>query len=221
MFTGIIEAIGEVRAIQGHGTDLRLRIGTGKLDLADVECGDSIATSGACLTVIERGADWYAADVSVESLQMTTLGDLVPGALVNLEKAVAVGDRLGGHMVSGHVDGIGEVVGRWPDGRSQRFRLRAPEQLARYIAGKGSITVDGVSLTVNRVDGAEFELNLIPVTLAETTLGEYQAGQRVNLEVDLVARYLERLLLGDKAAISGAGLSADFLAEHGYIGSSR
>jgi riboflavin synthase len=221
MFTGIVAAVGEVRAIEAMGQDARLRIAAGKLDLSDVAPGDSIATSGVCLTVVERGADWYAADASVETLSLTTLGELGPGDGVNLEKALAVGDRLGGHLVSGHVDGVGEVLARWTDGRSERFRLRAPDALARYIAAKGSITVDGVSLTVNRVDGAEFELNIIPVTLAETTIGAYRAGRRVNLEVDLVARYLERLLAGDYAARPDGAIDAAFLAEHGYLDPQR
>jgi len=218
MFSGIIQAVGEVLALDRMGTDLRLRVGTGKLDLADVEPGDSIATSGCCLTVIERGDHWFSADASVETLSLTTLGNLRTGSSVNLEKALALGGRLGGHLVSGHVDGVGEIAAIWEDGRSRRIRIKAPDGLARYIAGKGSITVDGISLTVNRVEGAAFELNIIPVTLEETTLGSAKVGQAVNLEVDLLARYLERLLMGDAAAQPGAALSRDFLAAHGYLG---
>ncbi len=219
MFTGIIQATGEVRRLERRGGDVRLHVGTGKLDLGDVRLGDSIATSGVCLTVVEFGADWFAADVSLETLGLTTLGGLAAGARVNLEKAMAVGDRLGGHIVSGHVDGAGEVVSMAPDGRSTRYRLRAPAPLARYIAHKGSICVDGVSLTVNSVDGAEFELNIIPVTAHETIFGEYRPGTRVNLEVDLIARYLERLLQGDAAAYPASvpgGVTRELLAQNGF-----
>jgi len=219
MFTGIIQATGAIRRLERRGGDVRLHVGTGKLDLGDVRAGDSIATSGVCLTVVESGADWFAADVSLETLALTTLGGLAAGARVNLEKAMAVGDRLGGHIVSGHVDGVGEIVSMRPDGRSTRYRLRAPAALARYIAHKGSICVDGVSLTVNSVDGAEFELNIIPVTAAETIFGDYRPGTRVNLEVDVIARYLERLLLGEAAAHPGAaagGVTRELLARSGF-----
>jgi riboflavin synthase len=200
MFTGIIQAVGEVAAMQPAGGDLRLRIQTGKLDLADVALGDSICTNGVCLTVIELPGDGYWADVSVETLDFTTLGDLEPGSKVNLEKALTPASRLGGHIVSGHVDGVGEVVSLQEDARSIRFVMRAPDELAKYIAHKGSICVDGTSLTVNAVNGAEFDLNIIPQTMAETVFGEYQPGSRVNLEVDVIARYLERLVQGDAAA---------------------
>ena len=198
MFTGIIEAVGEIVSCELRGGDVRLQVKTNGLDLADVSLGDSIATNGVCLTVIELPGDGYVADVSSESLALTTIGQWQAGTAVNLEKAMAAGDRFGGHMVSRHVDGIGEVLERHPDARSERFRLRAPAELARYIAHKGSITVDGTSLTVNRVEGAEFELNIVPHTLENTVMDSYQPGSKVNLEVDLVARYLERLLQ-DKA----------------------
>ena len=218
MFTGIIQAVGEVAAMQPSGGDLRLRIHTGKLPLEDVALGDSICTNGACLTVIELPGDGYWADVSVETLNFTTLGDLKPGSRVNLEKALMPQSRLGGHIVSGHVDGVGEVVSLQEDARSWRFVLRAPDELARYIAHKGSICIDGTSLTVNAVNGAEFDLNIIPQTMAETIFGEYQPGSRVNLEVDVIARYLERLIQGDAAADPGAaGLSMDTLAENGFL----
>ena len=217
MFTGIIQAIGEVRRLERRGGDVRLHIGSGRLDMADVRHGDSIATSGVCLTVVEQGSDWYAADVSLETLALTTLGSLASGARVNLEKAMAVGERLGGHLVSGHVDGVGEIVALRPDGRSMRYRVRAPQELARYIAHKGSICVDGVSLTVNGVEGAEFELNIIPLTATETIFGSYRAGTRVNLEVDVIARYLERLLLGDaQAQALAGGISREFLLRNGF-----
>ena len=194
MFTGIIQATGAIRRLERRGGDVRLHVGTGKLDLGDVRAGDSIATSGVCLTVVESGADWFAADVSLETLGLTTLGGLAAGARVNLEKAMAVGDRLGGHIVSGHVDGVGEIVSLRPDGRSTRYRLRAPAALARYIAHKGSICVDGVSLTVNEVDGEGFEVALLPHTVSHTAFSQTAVGDAVNLEIDLVARYVERLL---------------------------
>lgn len=200
MFTGIIEAVGEIVACEPRSGDLRLRVKTFGLDLAGISLGDSIATNGVCLTVIELPGDGYVADVSSETLANTTIGDWQAGTPVNLERALTPSSRLGGHLVSGHIDAVGEVLSRHPDARSERFRLRAPDSLAKYIAHKGSITVDGTSLTVNRVEGAEFELNIVPHTLEHTVMGTYVPGSRVNLEVDLVARYLERLLLGDKAA---------------------
>lgn len=218
MFTGIIQAIGRIRAIEPAGGDTRLRIDTGKLDLGDVALGDSIAVNGVCLTAVELPGDGFWADVSGESLDKTTLGGLKIGQAVNLEKALTPSTRLGGHLVSGHVDGIGEVISRHAAARSVQFSIQAPDTLARYIAQKGSITVDGTSLTVNAVDAAVFELNIVPHTLTETIMDAYQVGTRVNLEVDLIARYLERLLLGERAAEPGAqGISMDLLAEHGFI----
>ena len=218
MFTGIIQAVGEIAAMEPSGGDMRLRVHTGKLPLGDVGLGDSIATNGVCLTVTSLPGDGYWADVSVETLDFTTLGNLSPGASVNLEKALTPESRLGGHIVSGHVDGVGEVVSLGEDARSWRFVFRAPDNLAKYIAHKGSICVDGTSLTVNTVNGAEFELNIIPQTMAETVFGEYKPGTKVNLEVDVIARYLERLVLGDAAADPAAsGLSMAQLAENGYL----
>lgn len=216
MFTGIITTVGTIAAMQPRGGDMRLRIATGKLDLSDVQLGDSIAVSGVCLTAIELPGDGFWADASRETLELTILGEIAPGMQVNLEKALTPTTRLGGHLVSGHVDGIGTVSEWRPDGRSWRLRVQAPDALARYIAAKGSICVDGVSLTVNRVDGAAFELNIVPHTLAETTLANFQVGRRVNLEVDLIARYLERLLLGDRAARPGGDLTEALLREHGF-----
>jgi len=215
MFTGIIQAVGEIQQIEQRGTDARYVIGTGELDMSDVQIGDSIAAQGVCLTAIEYGNDYYAADVSGETLSRTTFGQLVKGSAVNLEKSVTPTTRLGGHMVSGHVDGIGEVVDRSSDGRSERFVIKAPDELAKYIAEKGSICVDGISLTVNGIAGSQFDLNIVPHTLSVTTLGNLQAGGVVNLEVDVVARYLERLMLGDKAARTG-GITEGFLKEHGF-----
>lgn len=204
MFTGIIAALGTLAGSERRAGDLRLRIRTGALDLADVRLGDSIAVNGVCLTAVDLPGDGFVADVSVETLNFTTLGRWPVGARVNLEKALTPSSRLGGHLVSGHVDGVGEVISRHPDARSERFRLRAPDALARYIAHKGSIAVDGVSLTVNAVAGAEFELNIVPHTLAHTIMADYRPGSQVNLEVDVIARYLERLVLGERAAEAGA-----------------
>ncbi len=218
MFTGIIEAIGEVAALQAKNGDLRLRIITKGLNLVDVRMGDSIATNGVCLTVVELPGDGYWADVSRETLDNTTLPLWKLGQGVNLEKALTPQTRLGGHIVSGHVDGVGEVVSRRSDARSERFRIRAPKSLAKYIAHKGSITVDGTSLTVNKVEGAEFELNIVPHTLKWTIMDSYTPGSKVNLEVDVLARYLERLMLGDKAAESDGqgGITLEFLAKNGF-----
>jgi len=216
MFTGIIEAVGQVAAKQPKGIDLRLYLTTGKLDLGEVKTGDSIAVSGVCLTVTDLPGDGFWADVSRETLERTILGDLAPGSAVNLERALTPTTRLGGHLVSGHVDGIGVVTDFHQDGRSWRLQIQAPAALARYIAEKGSIGVDGVSLTVNGVDGARFDLNIVPHTLQETTIADYRPGRRVNLEVDIIARYLERLLLGEKAAQPGGRLSESLLREHGF-----
>lgn len=218
MFTGIIQAIGEVAALQHQGVDYRLRIRSGALDLGDVQLGDSIAVNGVCLTAVELPGDGFWADVSGETLAHTSFAALRVGSRVNLEKALLPTSRLGGHLVSGHVDGVGEVLSCGNDGRSVRFRIKAPAELAKYIAAKGSITIDGVSLTVNAVHGAEFELNIVPHTLQETTLADFAPGRRVNLEVDVIARYLERLLLGEQAAqLTGGGMTMAFLAQHGFL----
>ena len=194
MFTGIVQSVGRISALHSRGEDRRLVIDTAGLDLANAGLGDSIAVSGVCLTAVSLDDGRFAADVSNETLACTTLGSLAAGARVNLEKALTASTPLGGHLVSGHVDGVGEVLERGDDARSVRMRLRAPSTLSRYVARKGSICIDGVSLTVNEVDGDVFGINLVPHTLEHTTLGEFAAGRRVNLEVDLVARYLERLL---------------------------
>lgn len=219
MFTGIIEAIGTIRASQPKDGDLRLYIETGQLDLLDVGLGDSIATNGVCLTVVDLPGDGFWADVSCETLEYSTLLGLKVGSKVNLERALTPSTRLGGHIVSGHVDGVAEVVSLSEDARSWRFVMRAPDNLAKYISHKGSITVDGVSLTVNKVNGAEFELNIVPHTMQETIMGTYQQGSRFNIEVDVIARYLERLLMGEKASEGAAesNLSMAFLAENGFL----
>lgn len=194
MFTGIIEALGQITESHATGGDRRLRIQTGDLPLADVQLGDSIAVNGVCLTVAELLEDGFFADVSVETLQLTTLGALECPAPVNLERSLTPASRMGGHMVSGHVDGVAEVISRHPDGRSERFVLRAPDELARYIARKGSVALDGTSLTINDVRGSEFSINIVPHTLEHTVINDYRPGTRVNIEVDVIARYLERLL---------------------------
>ena len=217
MFTGIIQAVGTVRAIERRAGDVRLGINTGKLDLGDVSLGDSIAVNGVCLTAVELPGAGFAADVSRETLSLTSLGQLKPGSQVNLEKALTLATRLGGHLVSGHVDGMGKVVERHDDARSVRFSIEAPAELAKYIVHKGSITVDGTSLTVNAVDGARFELNIVPHTLRETVMASYQTGTGVYLVVDLIGRYVERLLLGDRAAVSSpeSHITQEFLARAG------
>ncbi len=197
MFTGIITDLGRLRRVAPGGTT-RLEIETA-YDTGAIDHGASIACSGVCLSVVEKGPGWFAVDVSAETLACTTIGAWAAGQPVNLERPLKLGDELGGHLVSGHVDGVGEVVSRRPDGDSVRLRFRAPANLARFIAPKGSVAIDGVSLTVNEVEGAVFGVNLIPVTLSETGLGRLAAGDRVNLEIDLLARYLARLMDKEKA----------------------
>ena len=200
MFTGIIQAIGRIAAIESGEEDIRLHIETGKLPLAGVSLGDSIATSGVCLTVTELPGDGFWADVSPETLSLTTLGGKGIGDAVNLETSLTLQTALGGHLVSGHVDGVGHIERIVEDARFWRVTIAAPENLARYIAMKGSICVDGTSLTVNQVDGANFELTIIPQTWEETVFSEYQMGSPVNLEVDVIARYLERLMQYDQSS---------------------
>lgn len=192
MFTGIVTDLGRLRAVAEGGGGRRFEIETA-YDTGDIPPGASIACSGACLTAVELGPGWFAADVSAETLACTTLGDWRVGQLVNLERPLGVGAELGGHMVLGHVDGVAEVVSRRPDGASSRFTLAAPAVLARFVAAKGSVTLDGVSLTVNEVDGNAFGVNIIPHTLKVTGFGALEPGMRVNLEVDVLARYVARL----------------------------
>ena len=208
MFTGIITDVGEVLAVE-QGGDTRLRLRT-HYPTAGIAVGASIACSGVCLTVIETGPDWFDVSASSETLAKTTIASWQPGSRVNLERALRVGDELGGHLVSGHVDGTGEVLSISADGASRRFVFRAPDHLGRFLATKGSVAVDGISLTVNEVSSADFTINVIPHTLAATTLGAAREGLRVNLEVDMLARYVARLLAADGDADGGAvGKAAD------------
>ena len=197
MFTGIISAIGEIAELEHRQGDVRISIYAPELGFDDVRLGDSIACNGVCLTAVELIANGFIADVSVETLSLTTIEHWALNSRINLEKAMQASDRFGGHIVSGHVDGIGEVVSLHEDARSWRFTIKAPDNLAKYIAQKGSITVDGTSLTVNVVNGSEFELNIVPHTMIHTVISDYQVGANVNLEVDLIARYIERLTSAD------------------------
>jgi riboflavin synthase len=194
MFTGIIQDLGRIAAREMRGVDARLTIATTRLNLANVAVGDSICVQGVCLTATSVSANTFTADVSHETLSLTTLADLQPNSPVNLEPSLRAGDPLGGHLVSGHIDGIATVAALARDGDSLRVTFAAPEHLARYIARKGSVAVDGVSLTVNDVSGSSFTVNLIPHTLAVTTLGQLETARRVNLEIDPIARYVERLM---------------------------
>jgi len=200
MFTGIIESIGTIARIERRGGDVRLHVDAGSLGLDDVKLGDSISVSGVCLTAVEIDGAVFTVDVSTETLARTTLGALRDGDPVNLEKAMRLSDRLGGHLVAGHIDGVGRVVSIESDARSQRWLFELPPALARYLAPKGSICIDGVSLTVNEVDGARFGVNLIPHTIDVTTFKTRRNGDAVNIEVDLLARYVEQLLPRDRSA---------------------
>ena len=218
MFTGIIESLGKVESLQSVGGDIRLRIQT-SLDMSDVHLGDSIATNGICLTVVEWGSNWYVADVSRESLNRTTLAQWKVGQAVNVEKAMLPTTRFGGHIVSGHVDAVGEITVVREDARSLYFEVTAPVEIAKYLAEKGSVTVDGISLTINHLRGNILSLNLIPHTAERTNIGSWKTGAKVNLEVDILARYIERLLLGEKAAQvpQQSKISMDFLAANGFL----
>jgi riboflavin synthase len=213
MFTGLIEGLGRVESLTRRGPDAVLRV-RAEFDLAGTKLGDSVAVSGPCLTVTWLEGRSFQMDVSAETLSQTTLGRLKPGAPVNLERALRLGDRLGGHLVSGHVDGQGALVGRESVGSSLRLRYRLPAEPLRYVIPKGSIAVDGVSLTVNAVGPDFFEVNLIPHTTGQTTLGLNNLGEMVNIETDLIGKYVERLL-GPHA--SRSGLSREFLAQAGFL----
>ncbi|MCO6417011.1 riboflavin synthase [Siccirubricoccus sp. KC 17139] len=207
MFTGIVTDLGTVREVQpiGEGQDMRLVIGTSPAFLAEPQkavIGASIACSGCCLTAVQLGGDWFAVDASAETLSKTTLGGFRPGSRVNLERSLRMGDELGGHLVSGHVDGVAEVLSATPENGSVRWRFRLPTGLSRFVAVKGSIAIDGVSLTVNEVDGDVFGVNIIPHTAAVTTFGTLQPGARANIEIDTLARYVARLVAADPGALS-------------------
>ncbi|MBK8958500.1 MAG: riboflavin synthase [Proteobacteria bacterium] len=217
MFTGIVATVGRITQLARRGDAMRMAIDSAGLDLSDVALGDSIAVSGPCLTVVEFGARHFAVDVSTETLARTTLGARQVGDAVNLEKALRLTDRLGGHLVSGHIDGIGTVVRRETLNDYIRWVVRVPGELAHYLAFKGSVAIDGVSLTVNGVDGDTFEVLTIPHTLERTTLGALSAGAAVNIEVDLIARYIERMLSKTQAP-AGGGITLASLAEAGFGG---
>lgn len=218
MFTGIIEAVGTIRAININSEGARIEVSTGGLDMGDVALGDSIATNGICLTVVSFDSDSYAADVSSETLSCTAFGNYRVGQKVNLEKAMLPTTRFGGHMVSGHVDVVSEIVSIAQNGNSNEYWISLPEEIAPYVAEKGSITVDGISLTVNSVTDNQFRLTIVPHTTEKTIIGHYSSGTQVNLEVDLVARYIERLLLKktDHAASEG-GVTKELLMKSGFM----
>lgn len=211
MFTGIIKTKGTITAAKSKGGDVRMTIRSDGLPWSEFEQGESISVNGVCLTAVVLHEDGFDTDISVETLDVTALGDLDVGSMVNLEPAISLGERLGGHLVSGHVDCTATVRSREQDARSIRLALEIPKEYARYVAKKGSICIDGVSLTINEVSGNHFEVNIIPHTTEVTIIGDYAVGTVVNIEVDLLARYIERLLGGDED-----GLSIDFLKAHGY-----
>lgn len=217
MFTGIILAVGKIAGIENKAGDCRLKIATGKLPLGEAALGDSIAVNGVCLTAVELGNGYFVADVSNETLSRTILKNASVGTSVNLELALTPNTRMGGHIVSGHVDGIGKVIEKQPDARSVKFTFKVPDNLAKYIAEKGSICINGISLTVNEVNGATFSVNIVPHTLKETTLVDAVVGTEVNLEVDLLARYMERLMQGEAAANNHSGITEDLLQKSGFL----
>ncbi|MCG6287002.1 riboflavin synthase [Vibrio vulnificus] len=221
MFTGIIEAVGTLAAITPRGEDITVTVNTGKLDMSDVKLGDSIATNGVCLTVIDFSDRHYSADLSPHSFPTRRASDLFAnyqvGDKVNLEKAMLPTTRFGGHIVSGHVDGVGEIVERNQVGRAIEFWVAMPESLSKYVAEKGSITVDGISLTVNDLRKNAFKLTIVPHTGDETTINDFQVGRKVNLEVDVLARYMERLLLGQQAQSNDESrITMEFLQQNGF-----
>ncbi len=216
MFTGIIEAVGRIQNIEPVGGDMRLHVGVGPLNMDDVQLGDSIAVNGVCLTAIEFDKESFVADVSNETISLTSLKELATGSEVNLEKALLPTTRLGGHLVSGHVDGLGEVVSINEESRSIQIIIRSPDELKHYIAMKGSICIDGTSLTVNKITNTDFEINIVPHTQQQTIIKNYKPGTMVNLEVDLIARYLERLLLKNEDEQNG-GVTLETLVKAGFV----
>lgn len=214
MFTGLIQAIGSIQSIESKGRDKRVTIETGQLPMIGVELGASIAVNGVCLTALDISETQFSADVSAETVEHTTFASMQIGTRVNLELSLTPSSRLGGHFVSGHVDGVGEVLKRYTDGRSERFVFKAPMPIMKYIAQKGSICINGVSLTVNEVSRDSFGVNIVPHTLQETVIGDFSAGTKVNLEVDVIARYLERLLENKETS---AGVTTSLLTDAGFI----
>ncbi|TMP33385.1 riboflavin synthase [Pseudoalteromonas rubra] len=217
MFTGIIEATGTLTELTLKQGDLSVQVSSATLDMDDVQLGDSIATNGVCLTVVEKFSDGFRADVSNETLKLTRFGEYRVGQKVNLEKALQPTSRLGGHLVSGHVDGIAEVVAVQPNARATEYWLKAPVQLMKYIPYKGSVAIDGISLTVNDLDGDKFKLTIVPHTAQETTIVDFKVGTLINLEVDQISRYLERLIQGEPAATQQSTLTTSLLAKAGFI----
>lgn len=217
MFTGIVEAVGTLSAITPRGEDITVTVNVGKLDMSDVQLGDSIATNGVCLTVVEFDDNSYSADLSLETLKKTGFIDYQAGDKVNLEKAMLPTTRFGGHIVSGHVDGVGEIVERNQVGRAIEFWVEMPEEISKYVAQKGSITVDGISLTVNDLRKNAFKLTIVPHTSSETTIDQFNVGRKVNLEVDVLARYMERLLQGQQEESKPESrLTMEFLQQNGF-----
>lgn len=217
MFTGIIESIGTLQAITPKGEDISVTVNVGKLDMGDVKLGDSIATNGVCLTVVAMTGHTYTADLSLETLKRTGFVDYKAGDKVNLEKAMLPTTRFGGHIVSGHVDAVGEIIERHQTGRAVEFWIQLPQSLAKYVVEKGSITVDGISLTVNDLRKNAFKLTIVPHTATETTMDNFSVGQKVNLEVDVIARYLERLVIGQKEEHPESSVTMDLLAKSGFL----
>lgn len=216
MFTGIVEAVGTLTAITPKGEDISVTVEVGKLDMSDVKLGDSIATNGVCLTVVDYSATSYSADLSLETLKKTGFADYQAGDKVNLEKAMLPTTRFGGHIVSGHVDGVGEIVERNMVGRAIEFWVAMPAEIAKYVAEKGSITVDGISLTVNDLRKNAFKLTIVPHTGDETTIADFHVGRRVNLEVDVLARYMERLLTSRQEQQPESSITMEFLQQNGF-----
>ncbi len=216
MFTGIIEAVGTLTAITPKGEDISITVNAGELDMSDVKLGDSIATNGVCLTVVAFDSSGYSADLSLETVNLTGFSQYQVGDKVNLEKAMLPTTRFGGHIVSGHVDGVGTVVERNPLGRAVEFWIEMPQALSKYVAHKGSITVDGISLTVNELRKHAFKITIVPHTSDKTTIERFQTGRKVNLEVDILARYMERLLSGHEESESDSGMTMEFLQQNGF-----
>ncbi|TMP82041.1 riboflavin synthase [Pseudoalteromonas phenolica] len=217
MFTGIIEATGKLTELTQNQGDLTVRVSSPNLDIGDVQLGDSIATNGVCLTVVEKFSDGFRADVSNETLKLTQFAQYKLGQTVNLEKALQPVSRLGGHLVSGHIDGIATVVAISPNARATEYWLEAPSELMKYIPYKGSVAIDGISLTVNEIKDCQFKLTIVPHTAQETTIAEFKVGSKINLEVDQIARYLERLVLGAQEPAPSSTLTMNLLANAGFI----